>query len=728
MANISNVISLTPLYGAGPDEPCCYLLRLENFTILLDCGWDEQFDEETLQPLKKLISDVDLVLLSHPDIYHLGALPYAIGKLGLSVPIYATLPVWKMGEMFLYDAFQSRSKFGFSAFSLDDVDAAFEKITKLKYSQEVALTEKGEGITITPFTAGHMIGSAIWKITKETEEILYVSEYNHRSERHLNGGVLEVFQRPSLLICDAQYLSNEPLTRKLRDSALFESITKCVQGGGNVMLPVDSAGRVLELLLCLHQQWEYQSLHKKASLILLSNVAFYTVDFARSQIEWMSEACMKQFDQSRDNPFSFKLLHVCHKREELDKYPKPWVVLASDQSLETSFARDLFIEMSSDPKNLLLLTCRTSAKTLASKLLHLPKNRQISFTRQKSVLLRGTELQSFLAQQRIQQEQERLEKKTALESDSDADDDADDEGIIRSHIQLMPSHPMFPLIEKKPSTLDVYGEVLKHDEFKKDTPNVVQKDDDMAMEDQHSSSSSSMSSSSSASSSSSSSSSSSLSSQEQVLPTKTIIEDITMQVKLQVMFIDFEGRSDGRSIKTILSRVAPRKLILVRGSDSAKDELSRYCTSKNVCKEVFVPKNNQNVDVTSETSIYRINLTEQLLASLDFVKIGDYDIAYADAEMKVDYLHSSIPVLQQISQQEVKGHAAVFLGDLKFSELKRILNKAGMQAEFYGGILVCAGGAVNIRKISPTQISIQGSLCEDYFKIRSLLYGKYWAI
>jgi Zn-dependent metallo-hydrolase RNA specificity domain len=30
--------------------------------------------------------------------------------------------------------------------------------------------------------------------------------------------------------------------------------------------------------------------------------------------------------------------------------------------------------------------------------------------------------------------------------------------------------------------------------------------------------------------------------------------------------IDFEGRSDGRSIKAILTHVAPRKLILVRGS------------------------------------------------------------------------------------------------------------------------------------------------------------------
>ena len=35
-----------------------------------------------------------------------GALPVAVGKLGLSCPIYATVPVYKMGQMFLYDLYQ----------------------------------------------------------------------------------------------------------------------------------------------------------------------------------------------------------------------------------------------------------------------------------------------------------------------------------------------------------------------------------------------------------------------------------------------------------------------------------------------------------------------------------------------------------------------------------------------------------------------------------------------
>ena len=48
------------------------------------------------------------VLLSHPDPAHLGALPYLVGRLGLACPVYATLPVHKMGQMFMYDQYLSR--------------------------------------------------------------------------------------------------------------------------------------------------------------------------------------------------------------------------------------------------------------------------------------------------------------------------------------------------------------------------------------------------------------------------------------------------------------------------------------------------------------------------------------------------------------------------------------------------------------------------------------------
>ena len=71
----STAITFQALYGVHSDETAVsYLLEVDGVCILLDCGWDENFDVALLEPLKSVISRIDLVLLSQPDLAHLGAL------------------------------------------------------------------------------------------------------------------------------------------------------------------------------------------------------------------------------------------------------------------------------------------------------------------------------------------------------------------------------------------------------------------------------------------------------------------------------------------------------------------------------------------------------------------------------------------------------------------------------------------------------------------------------
>ena len=183
------------LYGETSRGPVCSILQVGNFKILLDCGWDDAYDTELLKPIEKVLKSdgyglqqccsslkgssqlccqvernvrcfcgvqiitivmiptkfrlcyaqvldsVDIVVISHPDPAHLGALPYLVGRLKLHVPVYATVPCHRMGQMFMYDQYLSRQQSSdFSIFSLDDVDAAFQCISHLKYQQQVKLT------------------------------------------------------------------------------------------------------------------------------------------------------------------------------------------------------------------------------------------------------------------------------------------------------------------------------------------------------------------------------------------------------------------------------------------------------------------------------------------------------------------------------------------------------------------------------------------------------------
>lgn len=133
------------------------------------------------------------------------------------------LPSIKINHSTTIKYIQSRNNMeDFDLFTLDDVDAAFDKIVQLKYNQSISMKGKGYGVTLTPLPAGHMIGGTIWKIVKVGEEdIIYAVDFNHKKERHLNGCELESLQRPSLLITDAFNATYQQARRRTRDEKLM---------------------------------------------------------------------------------------------------------------------------------------------------------------------------------------------------------------------------------------------------------------------------------------------------------------------------------------------------------------------------------------------------------------------------------------------------------------------------------------------------------------------------
>lgn len=47
------IIKFTALHGAHDDRHLCYLLDVDGYSLLLDCGWNELFDVEDLALLRQ---------------------------------------------------------------------------------------------------------------------------------------------------------------------------------------------------------------------------------------------------------------------------------------------------------------------------------------------------------------------------------------------------------------------------------------------------------------------------------------------------------------------------------------------------------------------------------------------------------------------------------------------------------------------------------------------------
>lgn len=667
-----------------------------------------------------------------------------------------TIPVYKMGQMFLYDAVLATSyqRQGFDLLTLDDIDATFDHATQLKYSQRHFLSSgRGAGVEITPHAAGHMVGGAIWQINKDAEEILYAIDYNHKKERHLNPAILEALSRPSLLITDAYNAENTQLDRKNRDMQFIESTLSTLRQEGDVLLPVDSAGRVFELLVMLEQFWTLEKL-SQYPIVFLSNVSHTTVEFAKSQLEWMSDQILNRFHNNRENQFNMRHVQMCHSLADLEKVRKPRVILTSSPTLENGFSLELMLQMAANPKNLVVLTDRSEPGSLARRLFSVistqkgPASISIPASYWQRIPLEGVELEEFNERKRIAEEQKRelereeAEKKRARDLAKIHDYEGEDVDSAQSLYNLWTSfdfhvpslskiltrnhiHPMFPYFEQR-SIHDEYGEVIRAEDF----ANIADNTDatsswslagkgemGMAMD---------------------------VDEDEEVdeSPTKSILIQQDLEIHCQIKYIDFEGRADGRSYRKILSHVAPKKMILVHGDPDSIASLATYCEQNlKSCQSVLRVTDKQTIDLSSDTSMYRIHLKDELAQALRTVKVGEFELAWlsgvvasrvveksAEATVDDDKMDLDLEAteLAPVTVSRVDPNVTL-VGDVRLAEFKQLLSSSGFRTEVNAGVLL-VNGVISVRKEEKaegqTRLFVDGPICEDYFRVRELMYSR----
>ncbi|KAJ8698469.1 hypothetical protein PTI98_005175 [Pleurotus ostreatus] len=527
------MITFTPLAGAARSSslsPLSYLLQIDDVRVLLDCGspdWcpelgenDGEFYWETYcTALRDVAPTVDLVLLSHGDLAHSGLYPYAYSRWNLKAPTYTTLPVQAMARIAATEDVEGirdeedvgdvlteepstpeplsegprlkdkqRGKY---VATLQEVQEAFDAVNTLRYSQPTHLQGKCQGLTITPFNAGHTLGGTIWKIRSPSSgTIMYAVNMNHMKERHLDGtvlmrgsagGIFEPLARPDLLITDAERANVIISRRKERDLALIDTITSTLSSRSSLLLPCDASTRVLELLVLLDQHWSFSRL--RYPICFLTRTGSEMLTFVRSMMEWLGGTVSKE-DVGEENPnqrqnskrkrgdegdddalgalaLRFKHLEFFPNPQALlERYSSkdPKLILAVPASLSHGPSRHLFSEFAAVPDNVVLLTQRGEEHTLGRALFDRWNNSQRGDDRwdkgrigsnimmdgvmklkiNTKVPLQGAELEDYLqkereakekvaAQQAVMARQRRMLEADEDDSDSESDDSEADD-------------------------------------------------------------------------------------------------------------------------------------------------------------------------------------------------------------------------------------------------------------------------------------------------------------
>lgn len=80
--------------------------------------------------------------------------------------------------------------------------------------------------------------------------------------------------------------------------------------------------------------------------------------------------------------------------------------------------------------------------------------------------------------------------------------------------------------------------------------------------------------------------------------------------------------------------------------------------------------------------------------------------------------------LEALPSTSIPPHQSVFVNDPKLTDLKQLLTSSGLHAEFSSGVLF-VNNVASVRRNEAGKFHIEGYACEDYYKIREIIYSQF---
>ena len=241
-------------------------------------------------------------------------------------------------------------------------------------------------------------------------------------------------------------------------------------------------------------------------------------------------------------------------------------------------------------------------------------------------------------------------------------------------------------------------------------------------------------------------------------PSKVVFRTETVQINLEITFVDFSGLHDKRSLQMLIPLIEPRKLILVEGSKEETLSLAADCRQLLGVKsggeqrdspvDVFTPVVGRTVDASVDTNAWTVKLSEPLAKRLHWQKVRGLSIVHingllaakstADDAAEVEQVVSKkqrksasepsgsdhadkppdtelqghiLPVLESVPTSLASSTRSVaqplHVGDLRLADLKKLLQASGHVAEFRGEGTLLVDGQVAIRKTGAGRIEVE---------------------
>ena len=220
-------------------------------------------------------------------------------------------------------------------FTEKDLKMAMDKIEVIDFHQEVNV----DGIKVTPYRAGHVLGACQFEVNIGGCRILYTGDYSRVADRHLPAADIPK-KTPHVVIVESTYGVSPHTPKEEREARFTDKIHSILSRGGKVLLPVVALGRAQELLLILEDYWERHPEMAHVPVYQASALARKAMTVYETYINVLNADIKRTFEEK--NPFNFKHVQNLNRASDLDGNTGPCVVLATPSMLQSGTSRELF--------------------------------------------------------------------------------------------------------------------------------------------------------------------------------------------------------------------------------------------------------------------------------------------------------------------------------------------------------------------------------------------------
>jgi cleavage and polyadenylation specificity factor subunit 3 len=319
---------------------------------------------------------------------HAASLPYVLAKTNFAGRVYMTHPTKAIYKWLMQDSVRVQNTHAAASGANDGggVDQLFNEhdiLSTLPQIQTISFntTHTHNGIRITPYPAGHVLGACMYLIEIAGLNTLFTGDYSRENDRHLIPATIPKGLKVDCLITESTFGISTHIPRAERETALMKSITGILNRGGRALLPVFAIGMAQELLLILEEYWQKHPDYRRYPIYFASALARKCMVVYQTYIDSMNDNIRSKLhnrlggdsngETGGGGPWDFQFIRSLKSLDRFDDVGG-CVMLASPGMLQNGVSRTLLERWAPEGKNGVVITGYSVEGTMAKEIMKEP--------------------------------------------------------------------------------------------------------------------------------------------------------------------------------------------------------------------------------------------------------------------------------------------------------------------------------------------------------------------